>query len=227
VFHDDDVMLPEAVSKLVEEISQSDNTAAVGTNAFVLDGKTRTKKLFDPYLTQLSNQFTPERLAIHYLQSMRGHVPFPSYLYRRVKIEGLKMNYNEGQKHSDVSFLIKVSRRGSVRWLREPLMYYRCHGSNDSVKIDVPALFSLCRFLKKNINISPDQIDRFKMKSYILWVNQRRQGIASSLTPWRDRIILKSAVTYALLNPNIFVSYFSKRISLRLNALMKISQNPE
>ncbi|MBK9322826.1 MAG: glycosyltransferase family 2 protein [Bdellovibrionaceae bacterium] len=111
VFHDDDVMLPDAVSKLVSAIEKDPRLAAVGGNALVLEEDRFTKNLFDPMLTEDRTLTRCEELADHYLDSSKGHVPFPSYLYRRAKIANLKMIFKEGQKHADVSFYLKPANK--------------------------------------------------------------------------------------------------------------------
>lgn len=215
IFHDDDVMLPEAVSKLMNTITKDPNLAAVGGNAFILEENSFTRNVFDPNLQAGKKISDPDEIALHYLDSRKGHVPFPSYIYRRAKVNGLKMIFKEGQKHSDVSFLIKASKQGPLFWVEDQVMYYRRHGKNDSINLDVPALFSLCRFLLKNTKVSPSIIEQYKMKSYLLWMKQRRSGVSKSLSPWRDRVIMKHATIYCLRHPSIFVKLVLKRLIQR------------
>jgi len=227
IFHDDDVLLPEAITKLVTAIKSDPNIAAVAGNAFILEETTFTQNIFDPILKTDLRLEKPEDLALHYLDSNKGHVPFPSYLYQKAKIENLKMIFKEGQKHSDVSFLIKACQQGPFVWLKDPVMYYRRHSSNDSVSLDVPAIFSLCRFLGKNTKVPTSIVNQYKMKSYILWTKQRRSKISKSLSPWRDRVIINSALYYASTHPSIFLRAVLKRLAKRFNTQMQPPNNPQ
>lgn len=227
VFHDDDVMLPDAISKLVTAIIKNPALSAVGANAFVLEDDQFTKNIFDPMLTEDRTLASSEELADHYLDSSKGHVPFPSYLYRRSKIANLKMIFKEGQKHADVSFLLKACKQGPFLWLKSPVMYYRRHMLNDSVTLDVAAIFSLCRFLLKNTETAYTEINLYKMKNYILWAKQRRQNKSQPLTPWRDRILMRSAFVYLVRHPKILVRAILKRLAHRLHTHQQPPNSPK
>lgn len=212
IFHDDDVLLPEAVSKMMNVITKDPSLSAVGGNAFIIENTTFTKKVFDSHLNSGFKITDPDQIAMHYLDPSKGHVPFPSYIYRKNKVKGLQMLFKEGQKHSDVSFLIKTCKKGAFYWIDDKVMYYRKHESNDSVNLDIPAIFSLCRFLEKNTLISATIINQFKMKSCLLWLNQRRVGAAKSLSTHRDRVIMKSAIKFVYTHPLLFTKIAIKRL---------------
>lgn len=220
VFHDDDVMLPEAIEKLVTAITKDLSLSAVAGNATIIEYNDPTKLLFNSKLDANLRIQSAEDLAIHYIDSKLGHMPFPSYLYRRDKTVDLQMLFKEGNKHSDVSFLIKAVKNGPLLWLQEPIMLYRRHTGNDSANLDIYALNSLCRFLLRSTSIAPAVIESYKMKSYIIWYRQRIQGISRSVSPWRDRVIKKSSLTYALSNPKIILDFFVKKVLIRLRKLI-------
>jgi glycosyltransferase involved in cell wall biosynthesis len=226
VFHDDDLMLPDAVAKLVTEICRNTHFSAVAGNAFLLEEQTLTKKLFNPNLKTGKEISSTEDLVVHYLESERGHAPFPCYIYRKSKIENLKMIFKEGQKHSDVTFLVKVCKRGPIYWLAEPVMYYRKHSSNDSLNIDLVALFSLCRFLRKNVKISLEQITLFKMKTILLWMKQRNSKTFSTMSPWKDRILVRASLHYAFSHPKAFIPLLLKRLHNKLNSVLQSPNDP-
>jgi len=222
VFHDDDVMLPQAVNKLVEAITGDTNCAATGSNAFLLEEKVFTQNVFAPHLTKNRTLSTPEDLGLHYLDASKGHVPFHYYIYRTNKVRGLEMNFKEGHKHADVSFLLKAAQRGSVMWIKDELIYYRRHSQNDSANVDIPAVFSLCRFLLKRTNVPPEAVKIYKMKNYLAWAKQKRSGISKSLSPWRDHIIKKANLNFLITHPRVVLKFVVKRFSQQFHALVQM-----
>lgn len=201
LFHDDDVLLPGSLSKTIHELNSNEYLSAVGTNAVILDSRGNNTIRFIRSLK--SNFFIPDALSLiqQYLDPTRGHVPFPSYLYRSSKIHGLEMNFKEGMKHSDLSFLVKVVSAGPLLWLSEPGMCYRQHENNDSATMDLKAIFSLSRFLKRQPRVDNVTIDEFKMKSIVMWTRQRSRGRGKSLGPNRDEVLKSAAINFLIRNP--------------------------
>jgi glycosyltransferase involved in cell wall biosynthesis len=214
LFHDDDLLLSNSVSTAVQTMIENETAAAVGTNAYVIEGQKETKLLFNPQLSQTLTVNTVDRLILHYILSDTGHVPFPSYLYRTKYVQGVRMNFKQGGKHFDVSFLLKLIHQGNIIWLKDPLMFYRRHLGNDSLKIDLRAILSLCRFMSRQI--SPENkwiVEDFKKKHYLLWFYQRLIGISKPLDGIKDRVITKTALFYLLTHPKLIFRFLLKRVS--------------
>lgn len=201
LFHDDDLMKSNCLTKLMTAIQARSNLAAVGSNAFILDIKDKTHFRFMKNLNKITEISSAERMAQHYIDSQMGHVPFPSYIYRTACLKNIKMLYSQGRKHADVTFLIKITERGPVVWLPDCLMYYRKHSGNDSNSIDLKAIISLCRFLENKKLISKSSIDVFKKKHFVLWV--RQNSLSVLLKTKGSRVIFKSAIIFLFLNVHL------------------------
>lgn len=149
LFHDDDALLPQAVSKMMKAITANPNLAAVASNALVIRDTTLTDNLFIPNLNKdllIKNQ---AQMIKRYLFRSLCHAPFPSYIYRTSKLGHNILDSNDGGKHSDTSFLVKLLKNGNILWLAEPLIKYRYHATNDSAIVNLKEVFSLCWFYAK------------------------------------------------------------------------------
>jgi glycosyltransferase involved in cell wall biosynthesis len=212
MFHDDDVMTPTMVTKLMRFILSQHRLAAVGCNAYLLNGNKATNKRFNPYLTQDITIDNPTTLTQHYMISKLGHIPFPSYLYRTASVKSLRMLWKKGQKHADVVYLLEMTKSGAIGWLKDCAMYYRRHGANGSHNADPRAIVSLCRYVNHNVPISEKIVHDFKHKHFLLWIKQKRQNEKLSLSPWRDRVIFKSANKFALTHANLVIKYLMRNL---------------
>jgi len=80
LFHDDDVLMPEALLEMMTEIEQNKKLSAVGCNAYILTSDLKTTDLFNKNLIKnISKHFD---LINAYTIKKNGHPPFPSYIYR-------------------------------------------------------------------------------------------------------------------------------------------------
>lgn len=134
LFHDDDTMHPQMLQVLYEQIVDDETVAAVGANAKVIQ-QGKSKKLFRKKNADSTYIDNRSELVEHYF-GQHGCVPFPSYIYRRDKLDGVHMEIEKGGKYCDVSFLMSVCDRGKIIWLNAPLMDYYIHKGQDS-KSDV------------------------------------------------------------------------------------------
>jgi glycosyltransferase involved in cell wall biosynthesis len=212
LFHDDDRLCKNALARLSFELQNDNTLVAVGSNALIIRGQELTSYLFVPNHLQDTNIENAETLAKHYLISALGHVPFPSYLYRKTAIDKINLNPKEGKKHADVSFLLKLAERGTIRWISEPLMNYRRHSNNDSLNIDIPAILSLCRFIRRNTAVDYELIEEFKMKTFFAWSRQRKKGLTKSLGPFRDGTIRKAGYSFLFYHPQVVAKAILRRI---------------
>lgn len=167
VFHDDDLMKENFLLLTLSALTENPSLAAVSTNAFIIDGKTITSTLFNPYLKEDKIIEEPAELINHYLSPLLSHTPFPAYMYRTRSISGLYLEFNEGRKHADASFLVKVTEHGPVKWLHRPLIAYRRHAANDSTQINLQDTYSLYKFFRSKTKKHKNKMLLFIVKSFI------------------------------------------------------------
>lgn len=161
LFHDDDILMPQAFKKMMQTLENNITATAVACNALIIKNKEHTNTLLSPGLKKNTEIKTQSELINRYIFRSLGSTPFPSYIYRTRLLKDLQLNYADGGKYSDTTFLIKLIKRGSFIWLSEPLLKYRQHSSNDSVQLDMNNILSLCLFFFKT---SPKMI--FKILFY-------------------------------------------------------------
>lgn len=146
LFHDDDIMFPEYVETMYNEISNGDYVA-VGCNAYYLMDTTKTKKRM---FKSRNNYIISEKKMLAEQYCKGNIVPYPSYMYSKRKLLDLKF-HNDVGKYSDVTWLLNVLEKGKFLWISSPLMYYRSHCGQDSQDFDyrnqlklVKKLFKFC-----------------------------------------------------------------------------------
>lgn len=149
LFHDDDVLLPSALTKMMSEIDNNPAFSAVSCNALLIKNAENTSTLFNPGLNGNIVIKSQAQLINRYIFKKLSHTPFPSYIYRTHFIRGTQLDPSNGGKYSDVSFLVNVVRHGPFIWLAEPLMRSRQHSTNDSVDLNMNDIFSLSLFFFK------------------------------------------------------------------------------
>lgn len=214
MYHDDDIMLPNCIADLVEQVAQNPTLMAVAGNAFVIKQTTLTDKLFNPRLTQNSLIKNVEELGLRYFEAGAGVNPFPGYLYSQKAAQNFKFNHKEAGKHSDVTFLFKCLTLGPIMWLSKPTMNYRIHGTNDSVGVDILALLGLVKiYLKSAKNLEAIyHAKEFIFKNYLLWLKEQNITKMYKRHPLRVKIILCSAVKFFSKNPRGMLKYCLRKV---------------
>ncbi len=161
MLHDDDIPLPEMVEKLYKKISEGEY-AAVGCNAYKI-WETR-ENIFGKMLD--SN----EDIIIHnsdesfeYYFGGIGVAAFPSYIYDNERIKGMRFVWDAGP-YSDVTWLTRLTERGNICWVAEPLLLYRKHEGQDSYHQYPRATKQLLNFFRNN---TKDDVVRSKIKKEI------------------------------------------------------------
>ncbi len=170
LFHDDDALMPDALHRLLQTIEGSPDASAVSCNAFILEGKSKKLDglpLFNAYLNNEVQIKSPVELIRRYITPRLGHTPFPSYIYRSSCVEVSQIDTREGGKHADVTWLIKLLKKGRFIWLSEPLMLYRQHGGNDSATMNLIDIQSLCLYFFKEAPTLAGRIVFFYLKSVL------------------------------------------------------------
>lgn len=149
LFHDDDILKPNTLSKMLTAIESNQELSSVSCNAHIIEGSNFTQKILSPNIQNNLLLNGPSLLILRYIFRSLSHTPFPSYIYRTSFLKDLSLNELDGGKYSDVSFLVKLIKRGPFLWLAEPLMDYRRHSSNDSAKTDLKDIRKLSFYFLK------------------------------------------------------------------------------
>jgi len=148
IFHDDDIMYPEMLSELYNNIILDNNIIAVGANARIITSNIFTNRLM--FKNRSGNLLINDRnqMAHQYLIK-RGIVPFPSYLYNSKVAKKMFLNFDNGGKHCDVAFMMDITSIGNVLFLNKPLMNYFIRPVQDSAINDFLQKIKLINFITR------------------------------------------------------------------------------
>jgi glycosyltransferase involved in cell wall biosynthesis len=166
LFHDDDLLAPRYVERVLEAIDRHPESAAIGVNAWIEEGGQPQRLSFSTtgaeHLVRDARQ-----LATHYFSRYQmGIAPFPGYVYAKAKAKGLRFDPAEG-KYSDVSWLLRVVERGAMVWIVEPLMTYRLHATNDSRQESIGDRLRLLAYFKRRQSVvGPALVEDFRFFIY-------------------------------------------------------------
>jgi len=210
LFHDDDIMLPNYVAKMMSIIEGNPSAVAVGCNSlFFYDGEKYPFTLAHRFKFQIS--FKDEvSFFIQNLCDPRGIAPFPSYIYRTKFLSSSFVNLNHGGKYSDVSFLSKLLSLGEFIWIPDPLMLTRVHRGNDSGNISIPDKLKLIRYMiARGIEKKSTRIKRYKFEYWRIWFSDRGYADFSLRGAWRVRIVRKFLITFVFFRMTKFFYYQS------------------
>lgn len=168
MFHDDDEMLPEFLSSVERVLSKDKDIIAVGANARLFkDGnflkEPKVKKLPENVVYE-----TKEELLWNYLVTSQV-APFPSYVYRRIVSEKLRISGYRVGKYWDVAFLMDILSLGKIAWVAKPLMIYHIHSSQDSVDTDFIARQNLIHHIctRTSIRKSSKELRAYRASSIL------------------------------------------------------------
>ena len=131
MFHDDDSMEPNYVSRILEEFKKMPAVVAIGTNAWLIDENgDRANGTIYVGPEKIKVITCVETLLRQYLSSdFGGVVPFCSYAFNSELIKGVLPNCSM-KDYFDTYFLMEVIGRGSLAWINEPLVRSRRHKNN-------------------------------------------------------------------------------------------------
>lgn len=152
LFHDDDLMLPQFVSRVRDAIAKYPNAVAYGANSLTEINGVAGKFFFTSDREYLINNSSRKLLARYFARYQLGVAPFPSYVYKSSAIQDFRFDSGWG-KYGDVTWLLSVACRGFVIWINEPLMIYRLHDGNDSLTESRRDRLRFLAFLKRNIEV--------------------------------------------------------------------------
>lgn len=175
MFHDDDVLHPQYVSRMVDQLKHHPEAAAVGCNAYIMrdDQLTQAKIMGDFSGTHLLTN-PMELLEPYFSLGLIDPAPFPGYMYRSERIRGLKLDYSQGGKHSDVSFLCELLGRSPLLWTDECLFNYRLHGGNDSWHESIGQRLCLLRYAQSRTGLTKQSrlVKEYKFMYWRRWIKQ-------------------------------------------------------
>ena len=185
IFHDDDIMYPGMVEKLLDALCKNDQVAAVGANAYLnVFGKTTTKFFMRDAKADvlLANA---DQVVEHYYMRKNGIVPFPSYMYKKIVSDKLRFVPEHGMESCDVAFVMDITSLGNILMLQQPLMDYSLHGGQVSSRGLFQGQMKLIRYIGKQTQISRRQKE---MKLF------RIRAIYGEL---RDRLLTKKIAVFS------------------------------
>jgi len=152
LFHDDDLMDPGYVATMRGAAVAHPQAIAIGCNARTETcGVVQSRPFFQTRHAQQCISGARDMAYRYFGRSQSGIAPFPGYLYQRALVGTTRMN-PKGGKYADATWLITLADVGAVIWVREPLMTYRLHGSNDGLQESRRDRLRVMAYLKQNRN---------------------------------------------------------------------------
>lgn len=187
LFHDDDILEPDYAEIMVRQFTDHPDISAVACNARILNKDSITKWSFMGKVEPYKQIYQLDDLIRSYIKlDTNAPAPFPSYMYRSIAIKGLKLNFDSGGKHSDVSFLTDVLEKGPMIWLGKCLIQYRFHGKNDSSTENIPHRLKLLHHLMKKGAIKRGSLLHmdFRLNYCFNWLRQNSDGYLWPKCKW-------------------------------------------
>ena len=203
IFHDDDVLHPDYMHVMSSFLSNND-TSVVGCNCMIFkDNISDPKNLSDsklgmPNLSSPIKFNNAKDFLERYLPGNGGVAPFPSYMYRTKYLKKIMLKFpfrtdrTDENSTADVLLLSSLLKYGSILWIEKPLIYYRVHSSNLSVRKNILEIFALLNYMKKNgVDKHSTELILFRVMFWKKWILQQG-SILSTITHKRYRIIILS-----------------------------------
>lgn len=154
----DDVSLPERVERLYQVYAGSEGKAlSIFSNANVIDenGTAEGGKYLFP--------IAPEALTASYLARRLSGVLGATHAWHRRVFEVLGPIIEKKSVAEDVIIAFRSALLGEVRFIDEPLVFYRLHGNN--------------AHYKKPEDVSADQVEPFLLLHSDLWIDACHQRL--------------------------------------------------
>lgn len=205
LFHDDDVMMPNMVENLFNEISIDESAVAVGCNAYLNVNGTDTIQKFNKSIVKRILK-TPSQVIEAYSNSTIS--PFPAYMYRKKRVQGMVMDFKKGGKYCDVSFIVELTNCGSLIILPDSYMYYYISNLQDSHIHSFTQYISLTNYLRNKYKCKKTLIN---LRISNIYNELKQEQINKGQIAFRKRdfrILLKYSFT------NYFVKYLLRLFNL-------------
>ena len=225
LFHDDDLLLPGYCERMVAELSSNPEAAAVGCNAYIMqNGKIDNKRKSHRFRTKQSFRAEDAFLKQQLQADEFGTALFPSYTYRNNALSVSDIDPRDGGKYSDISFLSKKLRYGSIIWIPDTLMIYRLHGHNDSCTVEMNDMRKLWRYMVScGIGRNSALLHNYKMRYWKEWLLGRKIATSSPsvIVPiaWRERIVVEYLLMEEIKKPyrlffwRLLIGYCSSKLA--------------
>jgi hypothetical protein len=209
LFHDDDLMDSIFVHEMKKAVLTYPQAIALGCNAVVeVFGKPQATPSFLTRRAIEAIRSAPDLAARYFSRSQSGIAPFPGYVYNTRLVGRLRLPI-DGGKYADVTWLLELARRAAMVWIRQPLMTYRMHASNDGNTESRRDRLRFLAYLKRNRSwlgegILQDYRCSFVYKTLLKEAGteaarQRRAVAQTFLTAYRWARYARSATYKALL----------------------------
>jgi glycosyltransferase involved in cell wall biosynthesis len=201
LFHDDDMMMTDYLSKVITALENNPSIAAAGTNCYFIYGNKQSKDVSFPEKNSKEELFDDiDKFVSNYLL-FKPLAAYPSYMYRASFIKGIFLNINHGGKHSDVTFLMDILKRGKILWLMEPLIKYRIHSGQDSQKNEIHDRLSLLRYIYIQTSITRHSPEAMNYRR-VAWCNWLKYSFQKNLKkhPKRYVKVFKYMLPYLIRN---------------------------
>ena len=216
LFHDDDILLPDYLTKVVAALSDYPNVSAIGCNAKIIENtkdKVRKKSFNSDRVIEFLNE---KDFLLRYLLGGGGVAPWPGYLYRTEFLVQEQLDSCERSgKHQDVMLLSNLINYSKVIWLPEVLMYYRIHTSNISSIETIHDRLRLIRYMsQRGIDRRSREILLYKYLYFLKWAKNKPNKLSSLLKRRSFRTIVKFLISKSL--RNFFDIYFWSVIIQRI-----------
>jgi glycosyltransferase involved in cell wall biosynthesis len=151
LFHDDDLMEPGYVDAMLKTIELQPNAVAYSCNAEIFDEATELKhSSFESKDAHVIIENSRALAGRYFSRFPNGIAPYPAYIYRSDIVKKIPINAQTGGKYSDVTWLLEISKRGSIVWNSQKLIRYRMHADSDGSFESTRDRLRLLRYLKTN-----------------------------------------------------------------------------
>ena len=217
VFHDDDELMPDFHSSIIEIFNNNTKLAAVSCNAKIIDVKHPSNKNM---MRTKAEGFTLVRskhqFFDYYLNfNAMAPAPFPAYCYRSNLLKQIDFSSDYGGKYSDVAGLSQLLEHGPILWMHTPLIKYRSHPLQDSKKNDINGRRLLARYVDKQCGHEETRVMRaaYRVKYLLPCVS------FSNFFGYRQRKIIKYAITFILTQILSSKNFYKFLISILANKI--------
>lgn len=193
LFHDDDLMSPDFVSVMKQNIHDYPSVIAFGCNAKIESfGKLAVRPSFRSFRSHELIS-SPRELAMRYFsRAQSGIAPFPSYVYNRRLVAERRIPA-DGGKYADVTWLLSLVGTGPIVWISKPLMTYRMHASNDGNVESMRDRLRFLRYLKQH----KDEIGESVLQDYrCSFIYKKISKLDDSLHVERRKLAISFLNTY-------------------------------
>ena len=205
LFHDDDILERNYLSKMVSIMKDYPEISAAGCNANIIRVERLTSESFMGDFSGVKLLNCPNDLVDPYFSlSLSAPAPLPGYMYRTKYIKNLRFDISKGGKHADASFLASILKNRGIIWTSEKLIRYRSHSNNWSVNESIADRISLLRFFYSIVGMHPKSkaaID-YKFAYWLKWlINDDAITICSIRNlnkNYRKKVVFKFVFLYAL-----------------------------